>query len=245
MYCFAVLEDSPEDLQKLRSALQAYGERRGIALQISEFTRCVDLLQIYHGQFDLLLLDIQVQQEDGVSAARKIRAMDPHVLLLFITNLAHRALDGYEVEAKAFLVKPVNWMALERYLDRALAALRGQDQGYLTLSNTRELHRVRLQDVRYLESMGHYVKVHTDQGTVIAHGTMRGMEAQLAGKPFFRCSNCCIVALGRVQSVSGNTAIVEGREIPISRARKRAFLDALNRHLADLDRPRQGGPHDR
>ena len=234
MYCFAVLEDSPEDLQKLRSALQAYGERRGIALQISEFTRCVDLLQIYHGQFDLLLLDIQVQQEDGVSAARKIRAMDPHVPLLFITNLAHRALDGYEVEAKAFLVKPVNRMAL-----------RGQDQGYLTLSNTRELHRVRLQDVRYLESMGHYVKVHTDQGTVIAHGTMRGMEAQLAGKPFFRCSNCCIVALGRVQSVSGNTAIVEGREIPISRARKRAFLDALNRHLADLDRPRQGGPHDR
>ncbi len=241
MYCFAVLEDGPEDLQKLRHALQAYGDRRGIQLQIDDFPRCADLLQAYHGQFDLLLLDIQVQQEDGVSAAKAIRARDPKVPILFITNLAHRALDGYEVEAKAFLVKPVNRMALERYLDRVLAALQVQDQGYLTLSNTRELHRVRLQNVRYLESMGHYVKVHTDQGAIIAHGTMRGMEAQLAGKPFFRCSNCCIVALGRVRSVSGSIAMVEDTEVPISRARKRAFLDALNRYLSDLDSPRQGG----
>lgn len=154
MYCFAVLEDNPEDLQKLRGALQAYGERRGIALQISESTRCADLLQVYHGQFDLLLLDIQVQQEDGVSVARKIRAMDPNVSLLIITNLAHRALDGYEVEAKAFLVKPVNRMALERYLDRALAALQVQDQGYLTLSNIRELRRERLQDIRRWRAWG-------------------------------------------------------------------------------------------
>lgn len=80
--------------------------------------------------------------------------MDPNVPLLIITNLAHRALDGYEVEAKAFLVKPVNRMALERYLDRALAALQVQDQGYLTRSNTRELRRERLQDIRRWRAWG-------------------------------------------------------------------------------------------
>lgn len=97
--------------------------------------------------YDVVFMDIEMPFLDGMHAARKLRELDPSVMLVFVTRLASYALAGYEVDAAGYIVKPVEYPSLSRRLDKAVRAMQTRAQG----GRRRRIFR---------QDLGRYCQVH-------------------------------------------------------------------------------------
>jgi len=95
----AIAEDETHSLAQLEEQLSRFGDENHIEIQIFSFPNGAQLLEQFRGGWDLILLDLDMPVMNGMEAARAVRRLDPDVLIMFITNLAQYALNGYEVQA--------------------------------------------------------------------------------------------------------------------------------------------------
>ena len=114
----AVVEDEQNERDTLKGHLEKYDGGRG-EIQVSVFTTGFEFIENYRSQFDLVFMDIEMPHLDGMSAAEKLREIDPFVMLVFVTNLKQYAIKGYSVQAIDFLVKPVSYYALSILMNKA------------------------------------------------------------------------------------------------------------------------------
>ena len=96
----AVAEDNPKDRERLLSFLKQYGEEKHVQIEVTEYTDGSELLEQYRPCYDVIFLDVEMPQMDGMKAAEKIRETDEEVILIFITNMAKYAIRGYEVHGQ-------------------------------------------------------------------------------------------------------------------------------------------------
>ncbi len=227
----AVVEDDLSELTQLREFLASYQAERGVAMTVSSFRDGSELLADYRPVYDVIFLDIEMPQVDGMAAAEHIRRTDQNVVIVFITNMAQYAIQGYSVGALDFVLKPVTYDIFSMKLDRAfqVVAKRAPAQIVLTLAggavrlDTRQIYYVEIQDRRL-----HY---HTDQGEYTLRGSMKEAENQLAGRHFVRCNYWYLVNLHHVTEVKKNVVVVAGHELEISRRSRAAFLAALTNYV--------------
>lgn len=228
----AIVEDEQAAAQQLRECLLRFGRENNLPFEVTHFANGALLAGNYRPVWDLLLLDIDTPVMNGLEAARSIRETDPDVGIVFITNLAQYAINGYEVRALDYLLKPVNYYALSMKLKRVLRLLHGQNAGNeeaLMLKRNGELVRVPLRHLYYIEVFDHKLRYHTADGEfeVTGAATMTGLEKELTPKGFVRCHNCYLANLRVVDGLRGNMLVVAGQELPISRNRRRAVVEAL------------------
>ena len=95
----AVVEDSATDLNNCLSLLEKYSKEKGIAFDIQTFESGDAFLMRFKSQFDFIILDINLSAMNGIDVARTVRAKDEEVIIMFATNLAKYATNGYEVDA--------------------------------------------------------------------------------------------------------------------------------------------------
>lgn len=77
-------------------------------------------LAVYNGDYDIILMDIEMPGTNGMDAAEQIRKRDAQVVIMFITNMAHYAIKGYEVGALDFVLKPIQYLNFANKMDRAM-----------------------------------------------------------------------------------------------------------------------------
>lgn len=230
----AVVEDDEHSRSRIVSCLRRFGQEHGVAVQVTEFADGEALLQGFRPEFDVLFLDIEMPRLDGMSAARQIRERDEQVTIIFITNMAQYAIHGYEVGALDFLLKPLSYDALEMRLIKLLKLVQARQESGILLSLGSDLRRLRVSELLYVELVGHDLVYHLRDESISLRGSMREAEEQLRGKPFFKCNSCYLVNLDHVRAVSDGMAVVGGDRLQISRARKKAFMEALAAHLAGV-----------
>lgn len=168
-----------------------------------------------------------------MSAARELRAMDRSVVIAFLTSLAQYAVEGYEVEAVDYILKPITYAALELKLPRILARCHVDEPEIIIQSNGAAV-KLPVNELQYVEIYDHHIQFLTVNGIVRSYGTLKDVEAQLPGG-FFRINNQTIVNLRFVRHVDSQSATVAGRSFSISRGRRKEFLAALH---GALSRPR-------
>ena len=93
----AIVEDEAIYAEKLRDYLHRYTQDYGQEWDVSFFADGISFLNSFKGQFDVILLDISMPVLNGMEVAKRLRAIDSEVVLLFVTNLAQYAIRGYEV----------------------------------------------------------------------------------------------------------------------------------------------------
>lgn len=227
-----VVEDDPASCQRVLDYLNQYRSETGAQFTISVFDDGEAIVEKYTPTYDILLLDIEMKHMDGMSAARRIRERDNSVVIIFITAAPQYAINGYEVQALSYLLKPVPYFAFRQELKRSIDMVRRHTDEAMLLEAGGKQIRLELPDVLYIESIRHTIIVHTLSGKLSVSGTLKEFEERLTEQDFFRSNSCYLVNLRHVVGVDGQDCIMSNEErLRISRPRKKAFLTALTNYM--------------
>jgi len=163
-----------------------------------------------------------------MEAARKLRERDSTVMLVFLTALAQCAIQGYEVQAAAYILKPVSPSILEMKLRRLLPRCERSERSIALEQAGRQVF-ISQDDLMLVEIYDHHIQYYTALGIFRDYGTLKKVEEQLPQETFYRVNNQTIVNLRHVKGIGSENVIVGDREYPISSRRKKGFIEALHR----------------
>ena len=229
MVRIAIVEDDRDFAQLLLEYLSRYEKERMVDIQPRYFRDGEDIVTEYTGDFDLILLDIQMPFLSGMEAARAIRKRDEEVLILFLTGNAQFSIEGYEVQAFDYLLKPIGYETFAARLDLALGHRRSRKGKYLLVTVADGVRKIEAGSILYIESQGHVMHIHTRQGVLETHARIGDLEEHLPADTFFRCHKGYLVNMHHVDGILGTDCLVDGHRLPISRRKKKEFLDFLTR----------------
>ena len=227
----AIVEDEAEIREQLMGYVQRYTRQYGTAFEVKTFADGLEILEDYRPAYDLILLDIEMKHLDGMVTARRIRELDPEVMLVFITNMAQYAIKGYAVGALDYVLKPVPYFAFSQQMQKVEEQLRRRTRHYLAVPVEGGLRRLDTSRIYYIESEGHRVHFYTEEGDFAAPGALKALEEKLADRPFARCNSGYLVNLAQVQAVQQNTVEVGPYELQVSRPKRKSFLAALTDYI--------------
>ena len=232
MYRVGIVDDEPVSRQLIRGYLERFQRENGADFAIEEFADGSELTASYRPRFDIIFLDVKMENLDGFSAARMIRETDPEVVLVFVTNMAQFAIKGYEVDALSYLVKPVPYFAFSENLKRSLERISKKDQ-HILVNVSGELLKLDLAKLIYVESVKHNLIFHlSDATTLQTTGTLKALTDQLEPAGFYRSNSFLLVNLGHVEGFADNeTRMTNGESLPVSRSRRKSFLEALTSYF--------------
>ena len=231
MIHIAIVEDEPLYVQQLQQFVKLYEEERKKQIKITIFSDGEDITENYKGDFDIILMDIQMRFMDGMTAAEKIRGLDHEVIIMFITNMTQYAVKGYEVDAMDYVLKPVEYFAFSQKLDKAIGRLKKQEEPCIMVPTADGVQKLMVSDIYYIESQGHNARYRTTKEDFLSRAALKELEGSVEKHGFFRCGKGYLVNMRRVDGVSGNDCVVFGEKIPISRMKKKAFMECLIRYM--------------
>lgn len=190
---------------------------------------------IYKNPVDLVFLDINMP---GLSGMEMLEAMSNPPLVVLTTAHSEFALEGYKYQVVDYLLKPISFpkflAAVDKVISRckpvviaAPAATGAQEYpGFLMLRVEGDIVKIMLNAISYVQSWGNYVKVHTDRGIYLSSITTAEIEEKLDKKYFKRIHKSYIVALDRIERITGAQAhLGDDIVLPIGNTFRRELLD--------------------
>lgn len=230
----AIVEDDEGAAEALATLLRRYEKERGggNSFNLVRYRDAETFLSAYDSGFEIVLMDIELPDMNGMEASRRLRERDADVIIIFVTNMAQYAIKGYEVRAFDFIVKPVVYADFALKLTGALECADKRRGKTVWISNKEGRTALRTTDIKYVEVVQHMLIWHTVSGDFRASGQLSDAEAMLRGEPFAYCNRCYYVNLRFVTAVRGYDVFVCGERLAISRMKRAAFADALNAFLA-------------
>ena len=229
----AIVEDEAPQRALLAAHVREAAQKRGTNADVVEYADAEAIAKADTSALDLIMMDIDMPGMSGMEAAGLIRRRNAQVQIAFCTNLVTRALDGYAVQALDFLVKPVSSGRIGELLEKAARMKELQRPRTLTLRAQDNVLIVPIGDILYAETYGRKLRLHTRRETLDLRMTIAALEEQLPERGFFRVHNAYLVALAHVRRISGLEAEVAGELLPISRHKKKAFIQALTDYLGE------------
>ncbi|MCD8143250.1 MAG: LytTR family DNA-binding domain-containing protein [Clostridiales bacterium] len=230
----AIVDDSRKDTEKMIEYLEQFIAETKVSLSPVCFETASTFFAAFTGQFDLVIFDIDMPGMNGVEAARLLRKLDSDVVIMFVTNLPQYALDGYEVDAVDYVLKPVSYGNFCLKLRKALRYVDRNRESRLLLHTTEGVVSVVPREILYVESELHYLTYHTFDQTYRVRGTLTEAENNLQSPSFARCNNSCLVNLRHVSAILRDDVQVGTALLKISRSRKKEFLEQFTRYLGGM-----------
>ena len=234
MIRIAILEDEAPVREDLAGYLRRYTRQYGTKFEVSLFADGDEILEDYRPNWDIILLDVEMPRLDGMTTAERIRKLDSEVILIFITNMAQYAIRGYAVDAMDYILKPVPYFAFSQQLQKAIRRLEKRAKAYLTVPGEGGFRRVDLSGVYYMESVGHKVRLYTEEEELTVPGSLKQYEEMLADKQFARCNSGYLVNLAQVRGMQDGMVLVGPHSLQISRPRRKAFVEALTDYVGGV-----------
>lgn len=228
-----IVEDEKAQAELLENYIIKYGDERKQQFSITHLPDGMDLVDDYNGQFDIILLDIQMKHLDGMAAAEKIRKVDSDVIIIFITSTVQYAVQGYAVDALGYVLKPLPFTQFEQLFDKATSRVKSKQQHvYIKVSVDDKQIKLDCEDVLYIESQRNNVIIHCEEADYTTAGPLKKFEEMLSPHGFSKCHNAYIINLSYVEAIQKEEVILSyGITLPISRAKKKEFMAALTEDI--------------
>ena len=234
MLRLAIVDDDAGYRKEIRTLLKQYEDEYAEQFQISEYSDGDELLEGYKPELDIILLDIEMEFVDGMTAATKIREVDQDVLIIFITNMPQYAISGYQVGALDDILKPLSYYAFSQTMKRAIGRRKTSEKKYIVAGERGIKQKIDASEILYVEVINHDLIFHTKHGNINAKGTMKETMKELEGLNFFQCNKGYLVNLEFVDAITGNDVKVGDDLLQVSRAKKKPLIDALNEYMRKM-----------
>ena len=234
MLQIAIVEDSPAEREKIRECLDYVTETEKISFHIQEFSTGASFLFNANDGWDIVFMDIDMPEMNGMETARALRRMDPAVILVFVTNMPQYAVLGYEVSALDFVLKPINKYSFALKLKRAVARTIKRQDEYIPIKAEREIVNIRIASIQYVDMEDRHVVYHTTEGNYPEPITLKQACAKIDRDYFVYCNRSFLVNLRYVSGVNKELVTVGKDELIISRPQRKAFLSALSDFIGGI-----------
>lgn len=233
MIQISLCDDEAQQRSSLRKIIERSLDLRGLSYHLSEFESGEALLaHLSSASPDILFLDIEMGQLNGMETARLLRKQTTKTILIFVTSHPDYVFQGYEVKALNYLLKPCKEAKIIEVLEAAVAELdTGSEQFYL-FSHKSSQTRLPLQEICYFWSERRKIHVQTTEESFIFYGKLNDVEVELPDC-FVRIHNRYLVNLHFVQEVRSDIVHCAGHQLPLSRANKQALQLAFARNLLE------------
>ncbi|EOH97523.1 LytR/AlgR family response regulator transcription factor [Enterococcus pallens] len=233
MMRIAICDDEPKQRNTLRKTVERSLQLKGLSYQIDEFESGEALLaQLTTVTPDILFLDIEMGQLNGMDTARLLRKQVTETILIFVTSHPDYVFQGYEVKALHYILKPYKEQKILEVLDYALSELSINNKQAFLFSHKGSQRKLLLQDISYFCSEGRKVHVQTRTGTFTFYGKLNEIELELPDS-FIRIHNRYLVNLQFVEEISSTSVCCAGQSLPLSRANRQELQLAFARTLLE------------
>lgn len=190
---------------------------------------------VLEGKIDLIFLDINMPQLNGLEFARII---PPTTRVVFTTAYDNYAVEGFKVNAVDYLLKPVSY---EEFKSAAIRALREAPahkpeepvtlRDFIIVKSEYKLVQIAVDDIIYVEGLKDYVKICTKDSSIMTLMNIKNLEQSLPPELFMRVHRSFIVNKTKIKVIERNRIVFGNVYIPISETYKQAFSEYVNSHL--------------
>ena len=230
----AIVEDEEELHNYYRKILEAWGEKNGVRLSLTYVRSSEEFLFKYDKQniFDIIFLDVWMNDMNGMELAREIRKFDQNVQIVFLTGNPEYVFEGYEIGAVRYLVKPIDESKLTQALGACMEKIREHAEDYLTIKYLGENLKLSRNEIIYMKVEGHYLQMQTVSKRYEWKASLKEMLQKLDSDRFVMVNRSVVVNLEYVNKITREECILEnGEEIPISRGAYGGLNDAFMKYF--------------
>lgn len=229
----AVCDDEKYMADAVKKMAADFFRAQNIETVIEVFLSGKELLK-YEKTIDILFLDIQMKETDGMETARILRRRGFKGYLIFITVLRETVFEAFEVQAYDYLVKPIEQSRFQKTMERVLASMQSAGEANLLVQRGYESRLVPFEQIIFCEIIDRKVYLHlTSLEIVDYYDRIENLETKLDGR-FFRCHRSFLINLQYLRSYKNQTAYMEGgKQIPVSRLRSKEFSGVILRYMKE------------
>lgn len=179
---------------------------------------------------NLIFLDIQMPSVNGIEFSKQL---NPEIMVIFTTAFSEYAVEGFNVSAVDYLLKPFTFERFQQAVQKAndyYAYLKNTDKGgqHLYIRADYSLHKIYIPDILFIEGLDDYLKIHLEgKKTIVARMTMKNLLEKLPSSEFIRVHRSFIVPFKRIESVRNKMIQLAGEEIPIGNSYEEQFFSVF------------------
>ena len=216
----AICEDEKVVLDFESSLVTKWAADAGCPLQLDTYTSSEQFLFESEDKapYDLLIFDIQMKNMNGMELAKKLRARGVDAVIIFITGVPDYAIEGYEVGAVRYILKPVKEDVLKGLLDSVWGERQKKAEDFFVLGQGSDLEKISFEKIVYIEAWGHYVYL---KGIDFEREWKAGFAETAAafdGKGFFCLRRGLLVNLAHVSRITRTDCLLDdGESLPVAR----------------------------
>jgi DNA-binding LytR/AlgR family response regulator len=226
-----IVDDEPLAIDVIESHLSKIP---GLEL-IAKCSNALEAAQVLKTKtIDLIFLDIQMPEITGIDF---LRSLENPPLVIFTTAYSEYAVEGFELDAIDYLLKPIAFERLNRAVQKAqeyyqlkqggeVDHVEMEDQQIFVKAN-QKLVKINYDEIFYIEAFADYVKIYIPEKRIVTLQTMKKMENKLPIDRFCRIHRSFIVGLKHVSAYSSSEVEVKGVKLPIGKNYKEGFLDHM------------------
>ncbi len=220
-----VIDDEPLSQEVIADFIHSSPELELVAV-LGDALKAGEVLK--QDEIQLLFLDINMPRLSGIGLMRSLK--EPP-LVIFVTAYPQYAVEGFEVDAVDYLLKPVSFERFRLAVNRAVDRFKQKPENktsHLILRSNKKDYRVTFDEIKYLEACGDYVRFGLNDQTLMVHGRLKDFLARLPEEDFVQIHKSWAISLSKVQYLEGNQVLVADKRIPVSIKYKEALHEKLH-----------------
>ena len=184
---------------------------------------------------DIMFLDIEMPKLSGLEFLKKL---DIKPMVILTTAFPEYALEGYELDIIDYLLKPVAFSRFQKAVQKAKefadlknALTPNPFSPYLFVRSDKRIEKIGMSDILFIESIGNYVNIYTENKKILAYLTLKGLESQLPANEFIKIHQSYLVSCARIEAIEGNQVRIKDKSLPISRNYRDSVMQMVEQRM--------------
>ena len=228
----AVLKSIIVDDEELsRNIIQNFVDKTD---NLESLAQCEDGIQasnfLAKKEIDIIFLDIEMPEMSGMDL---IKSLSKPPMVILITSKKEHAIEAFEYNVVDYVLKPFDYARFSKAVNKAREIYRqshesAEDDADIYVRVDSRLVKIKASEVYWIEALGDYIVINTEDSKYIVHNTMKGIESKLSPDKFLRVHRSYIVRLERIETLDESVIVIKQKIIPIGGTYKSRLMNRLN-----------------